>query len=92
MAFVGFDVEIAKPVPEGPDILVHRPGIACAALARESGGPVAILFDPSAVLQRKLAALRVRLRELGSRKVEMPDGSWYWELKPDLRPGEMFEL
>jgi len=48
MAFVGFDVEIAKPVPEGPDILVHRPGIACAALARESGGPVAILFDPSA--------------------------------------------
>lgn len=51
-----------------------------------------ILFDPSAVLQLKLAALRARLRELGSRKVEMPDGSWYWELKPDLRPGEMFEL
>jgi hypothetical protein len=48
MAFVGFDVEIAKPVPDGADILVHRPGIACAALARESGGPASILFDPSA--------------------------------------------
>ena len=46
MAFVAFDVEIAKPVPEGPDILVHRPGIACAALAREGSGPASILFDP----------------------------------------------
>jgi hypothetical protein len=48
MAFVAFDVEIAKPVPEGADILVHRPGIACAALARESGDQTSILFDPSA--------------------------------------------
>lgn len=51
-----------------------------------------ILHDPSTVLQRKLAALRERLRELGSRKVRLPDGSWYWQLKPDLRPGETFEL
>ena len=48
MAFVAFDAEIAKPVPDGPDILAHRPGIACAALAREGGGPASILFDPSA--------------------------------------------
>jgi hypothetical protein len=48
MAFIAFDVEIAKPVPDGPDILVHRPGIACAALAREGGEPASILFDPSA--------------------------------------------
>ena len=48
MAFVAFDVEIAKPVPDGPDILIHRPGLACAALAREGEGPAAILFDPLA--------------------------------------------
>jgi hypothetical protein len=48
MAFVAFDIEIAKPVPDGPDILIHRPGIACAALAREGGEPASILFDPSA--------------------------------------------
>jgi len=48
MAFVAFDVEIATPVPDGPDILSHRPGIACAALAREEEGAAAILFDPSA--------------------------------------------
>lgn len=46
MAFVAFDVEIAKPVPDGPDILVHKPGIACAAIAREGDAPASILFDP----------------------------------------------
>jgi hypothetical protein len=47
MAFVAFDVEIAKPVPDGPDILVHKPGIACAALAREGDERASILFDPA---------------------------------------------
>ena len=42
--------------------------------------------------RRKLAALRRRLAELGSRRIELADGSWYWDLKPDLRPGEMIEL
>jgi hypothetical protein len=35
MSFVAFDMEIATPVPDGTDLLLHRPGIACAALARE---------------------------------------------------------
>ena len=47
MAFVAFDVEIAKPVPDGPDILVHKPGIACAAIVREDEPRASILFDPS---------------------------------------------
>ena len=51
-----------------------------------------ILFDPHRVLTHKLASLRRRLRELGSRRIELPDGSWYWDLKPDLRPGEVFTL
>ena len=51
-----------------------------------------ILFDPCQVLHAKLAALRRRLAELGSRRIELADGSWYWDLKPDLRPGEMIEL
>ena len=51
-----------------------------------------ILFDPRQVLHAKLAALRRRLDELGSRRIELADGSWYWDLKPNLRPGEMIEL
>ena len=51
-----------------------------------------ILFDPRTVLSHKLASLRLRLRELGSRRVELADGSWYWDLKPDMRPGEVITL
>ena len=51
-----------------------------------------ILFDPRQVLHAKLAALRRRLAELGSRRIELADGTWYWDLKPNLRPGEMIEI
>ena len=51
-----------------------------------------ILFDPRTVLSHKLASLRLRLRELGSRRVELADGSSYWDLKPDMRPGEVITL
>ena len=51
-----------------------------------------LLFDPRGVLGRKLARLRTRLQELGSRRIELDDGSWYWDLKPDLRPGEVVTL
>ncbi len=51
-----------------------------------------VLFDPRGVLRRKLERLRERLQELGSRRIELADGSWYWDLKPDLRPGEVVTL
>lgn len=51
-----------------------------------------VLFDPDRVLTRELEAVRRRLEELGSKRVELPDGSWYWHLKPDWRPGETIEL
>ncbi len=50
-----------------------------------------ILYD-TGLLQAKFEELRKRMAELGSRRVFLPDGSWYWELKPDLKPGEVFEL
>lgn len=63
MAFVAFDAEIAKPVPEGPDLLAHRPGLACAALAREGEGPASILFDPAASPEFFDPATRTMTRE-----------------------------
>jgi len=51
-----------------------------------------ILYDPEGVLARELDAVRRRLKELGSQRIERPDGSWYWDLKPDWRPGEVFSL
>lgn len=51
-----------------------------------------ILYDPQGVLADKLEEVRQRMRELGTKKVMMPDGSWYWDIKPDWKPGEVFEL
>lgn len=51
-----------------------------------------VLHDPAGIPARELEAIRLRLRELGSRRIERPDGSWYWDLKPDWRPGEIIEL
>ncbi|HOG28642.1 MAG TPA: hypothetical protein PLN93_01565 [Vicinamibacterales bacterium] len=48
MRFVAFDMEIARPVPNGRDILAARPGIACAALASEGDARARVLFDPGA--------------------------------------------
>jgi hypothetical protein len=38
------------------------------------------------------AAVLDGLRQLGSRRVVLPDGSWYWILKSDYRFGEEIEL
>jgi len=51
-----------------------------------------ILHDPDAFFEKRLSRLRKKLDELGSKRVFLEDGSWYWILKPDLKPGETFEL
>lgn len=50
-----------------------------------------ILEDRGGVLEAALEDLRRRLRRLGSRRV-WSGGSWYWDLKPDYRRGEIIEL
>ena len=50
------------------------------------------LYDPASVLERELNTVRRRMAELGSQRVELADGSWYWDLKPDWRPGEVVDL
>ena len=50
-----------------------------------------ILYDPEGFLAGYLDRLRTRLRELGARRVRRGN-AWYWDLKPDLKPGEVFAL
>lgn len=50
-----------------------------------------ILYDRSGYFRGHLDRLAARLGELGARKVKS-GGSWHWVLKPDLRPGEVFDL
>ena len=50
-----------------------------------------ILFDREGCLAGALDRLRSRLDELGSRRVWLGN-AWYWDLKPDYKPGDVFDL
>ena len=51
-----------------------------------------LLVDRGRLFETVLDAMRARMRELGSRRVFLDDGSWYWDLKPDFRFGEVVEI
>jgi predicted nucleotidyltransferase len=55
----------------------------------EDGVPI---FDRDGFFAAILAAMQARMRELGSRRVFLPDGGWYWDLKPDFRAGDVVEI
>ena len=50
-----------------------------------------ILVDRGGFFAAALEDLRTRLRRLGARRV-WRGAEWYWDLKPDYRPGEIFEI
>jgi predicted nucleotidyltransferase len=50
-----------------------------------------VLEDRGGILGRALDDLRARLRRLGSRRI-WRGTTWYWDLKPDYRRGEIFRL
>jgi predicted nucleotidyltransferase len=50
------------------------------------------LFDREGFFASVLEEMRARMRALGSRRVMLDDGSWYWDLKPDFRFGEVVEI
>jgi len=50
-----------------------------------------ILYDRGGFLREELEALKMRLRELGARRVKGREG-WYWLLKPDAKLGEVVRI
>lgn len=50
-----------------------------------------VLYDRNGFFAQQLARLRNRLAELGAKRV-WKGNAWYWDLKPDYRHGEVFEL
>jgi predicted nucleotidyltransferase len=50
-----------------------------------------LLYDRDGFFQGCLDDLRTRLAGLGARRVWKGD-AWYWDLKPDYRPGEVFDI
>lgn len=50
-----------------------------------------ILFDRGNVFSKRLERLKRRLEELGARRIAK-GGGYYWQLKPDVKPGDVIEL
>lgn len=50
------------------------------------------VHDHGDFMRRRLERLRERLRELGSRRARLADGSYLWILKPDFRLGDTVEF
>ncbi|MDR7483388.1 MAG: nucleotidyltransferase domain-containing protein [Armatimonadota bacterium] len=50
-----------------------------------------LLYDRDEFFANVLRRLRDRLQALGARRVRR-GRMWYWDLKPDFRPGQVFEL
>ncbi|MBU4491085.1 MAG: nucleotidyltransferase domain-containing protein [Euryarchaeota archaeon] len=51
-----------------------------------------ILYDKDDFFRNRLNAMKNRLQQLGSRKFILKDNTWYWQLKPDMKAGEILEL
>lgn len=63
----------------------HRP------LYLDMMGEAHLLLDRKKFFARHLSKFKARIQALGARKIRH-DGTWYWDLKPDLRPGEALRL
>lgn len=51
-----------------------------------------VLLHDDGTMRSKLDQLRARMKMLGSRKVVLEDGTYYWLLKPGLQFGEVIQL
>jgi predicted nucleotidyltransferase len=75
-----------SPVIRTPDEMVQG-----SPLLLDMTEDARLLVDREGFLAARFAALRRRLAELGARRV-WRGNAWYWDLKPDYRPGDQFEL
>jgi predicted nucleotidyltransferase len=50
-----------------------------------------ILHDADGFMAAELGLLRTRLEKLGARRVRRAS-AWFWDLKPDYSPGDVFEI
>ncbi len=84
--------EAAGLHPELSPILMTRADLARGSmLLLDMTEDARILYDPQGCLAAALERLRGRLRELGSRRIWLGN-AWYWDLKPDYKPGDVFDL
>ena len=82
---------VAAPIELSPVFKTPEETEAGSPLFLDMVEDARILLDAEGVLVRRLDRLRARLKDLGARRI-WSGNAWYWELKPDLKPGEVFAL
>jgi hypothetical protein len=85
------EVSASAPIPLSPVFKTPEEVAAGSPLFFDMVEDARVLHDPDGFLAAYLAQLRARLRQLGARRIRRGN-AWYWELKPDLKPGEVFTL
>jgi hypothetical protein len=79
------------PVALSPIFKTPEEVVAGSPLFLDMVEDALIVHDPEGFLVGYLDGLRARLRALGARRI-WAGNAWYWDLKPDLRPGEVIRL
>ncbi len=51
-----------------------------------------ILVDNDSFMESVFTSLRKRLGELKARRIYLKNGTWLWDLKPDIKRGEAVEI
>jgi hypothetical protein len=82
---------VAAPIELSPVFRTPEELVAGGLLYLDMTEDARILHDPDGVLAGFLERFRVRLARLGSRRI-WRGNAWYWDLKPDYKPGEVFEI
>jgi predicted nucleotidyltransferase len=83
-------VEGALPILLSPVIKTPDEVQAGSPLFLDMVEDARILWDPEGFLRGYLDGLRDRLRRMGARRIPWK-GAWYWDVKPDFKPGDVFE-
>ena len=81
----GFATE-CSPVFKTPDEI-----LAGSPLLLDMTGDARILYDREGFFAQAMNRLRARLLQLGARRI-WRGNAWLWDLKPDYKPGDVFEL
>lgn len=84
-------VEAAEPVAVSPVFKTPEEVQRGSPLFLDLVDDARIVHDPSGFLRAYLDGLRERLRALGAQRI-WRGNVWHWELKPDLRFGEIITL
>ncbi len=78
---------LISPLPLTPDEVKRNPPILLDILTDGI-----ILYDRNAFMRSHLRGLELRLKQLEARKVYLPSGKWFWDLKPDYKLGDEVEI